>query len=76
MLKNYMYFAISFIILFFCLQLLSGIFFTFILDKQSSSNYGNYTAAENSVLTTMIVIAVSATLAYFFQRWQGKRNQT
>ncbi len=76
MLKNYMYFVISFIVLFFCFQLISGILFTVILDNQTSLSYGNYTAAENSLLITMIVIGVSAIFAYCIQRWLGKRNRT
>ncbi|TKD72073.1 hypothetical protein [Pseudalkalibacillus hwajinpoensis] len=71
--KKQLYFSISFIILFFFLQFISGLSSTLFFNKESYSRVGDYTTAENSVLTTIIVIAISASLAYFIQRWMMKR---
>lgn len=72
---NYLSFISSFLILFFCLQLLSGIFLTIIHEQPSYTVMGNYTTAENSFFVTIIVMVISAVLAFLFQRWLKIRSK-
>ncbi len=73
--KNYLSFVSSFIVLFFCLQLLSGIFFTVFHNQSSYSSAGNYTSAENSFLVTIIVLATSALLSFFIHKKHKNRSK-
>ncbi|WP_347551058.1 hypothetical protein ABFG93_04680 [Pseudalkalibacillus hwajinpoensis] len=72
--KNYLYFVISFIILFFCLQIISGIIFTVPNEQQSSAVIEEYASAENSFVITAIVIFTSAILAFVIQRWLVRKK--
>ncbi|MCA0172498.1 hypothetical protein [Bacillus sp. RAR_GA_16] len=72
---NYLSFISSFLILFFCLQLLSGIFLTVIQEQSAYTVMGNYTTAENSFFVTIIVMVVSALLAFLFQKWLKIRSK-
>ncbi|MBF0707992.1 hypothetical protein [Alkalihalobacillus hwajinpoensis] len=73
--RNYMYFASSFILLFFFLQLLSGIILTMLVESPSYTSFGNYTSAENSFLVTIIIMAVSAVIAFLIQKLLSKRRK-
>ncbi|WP_226658735.1 hypothetical protein [Pseudalkalibacillus hwajinpoensis] len=72
---NYLSFISSFLVLFFCLQLLSGIFLAVFHEQSTYSVMGNYTTAENSFFVTIIVMATSAALAFFIQRWLNIRSK-
>ena len=72
-LKKQLYFSISFIVLFFILQFITGLSYTLFFHRESYTQFGEYTTAENSVLTTIVVIVISASLAYGIQKWLLKK---